>query len=76
MEENLNYLQNNYSQRIIDILEDPKLSYPEREFYAESPNWYTNNQFTKIIDTLIWLSYSDEIKINKLDEELQEYFDN
>ena len=41
-----------------------------KDFYNESPDYYTNN----MIDALIWLSYSDSEKKNILDNELEEYF--
>lgn len=41
-----------------------------KEFYDESPDFTTDN----MIDTLIWLSYSDQEKKDILDKELEEYF--
>ena len=74
-EENyLVYLQTNYRNKILDILNDQKLSLVEREFYAESSNWYTNQDPISMIDTLIWLTNNDIEKENKLDDELNEYF--
>lgn len=40
-----------------------------KDFYEESPNFQPNN----IIDSLIWLSYSDKEKKDILDKELEEY---
>ena len=60
--------------QILYILNNDKLSYIEREFYVESPNWYNNNDFKNVINTLIWLTYSDEEKKENLDNELEEYF--
>jgi hypothetical protein len=74
-EENyLVYLQTNYRNKILDILNNQNLSLVEREFYAESSNWYTNQDPKCMIDTLIWLTNNDTEKENKLDDELNEYF--
>ena len=40
-----------------------------KDFYEESPNFNTNN----FIDSLIWLSYSDNEKKEMLDKELESY---
>ena len=56
------------------ILENDKLSYIEREFYVESPNWYNNNDFKNIINTLVWFSHTNEEKKDILDSELEDYF--
>ena len=74
--ESLLYLQQQYKSRIMDILNDQDIPLIEREFYSESPNWYTNNSLNNIIDTLVWLSYDDKTKKNLLDNELEEYFRN
>ena len=73
--ESLLYLQQQYKSRIMDILNDQEISLIEREFYSESPNWYTNNSLNNIIDTLVWLTYDKETKKNILDKELEEYFE-
>ena len=74
-EENyLMYLQKNYKNKMLEILNNEDLSIIEREFYAESSNWYTNQDHKSIIDTLLWLSNSNEKKKEILDEELNEYF--
>tara|TARA_Y100000996_G_C22023218_1_gene437682 strand:+ start:167 stop:400 length:234 start_codon:yes stop_codon:yes gene_type:complete len=74
-EENyLMYLQKNYKNKMLEILNNEDLSIIEREFYAESSNWYTNQDPKSIIDTLLWLSNSNEKKKEILDEELNEYF--
>ena len=74
--DDLMYLQNKYNDRIMEILNDQEISLIEREFYAESPNWYTNQDLHSMIDTLIWLTYDDKTKKNLLDKELEEYFKN
>ena len=74
-EENyLMYLQKNYKNKMLEILNNEDLSIIEREFYAESSNLYTNQDPKSIIDTLLWLSNSNEKKKEILDEELNEYF--
>lgn len=74
-EENyLVYLQTSYKNKILDILNDQNVSLVEREFYAESPNWYTNQDPKSMIDTLLWLTNTKEEKKTKLDDELSEYF--
>ncbi len=60
----------------MDLLNREDISLIEREFYSESPNWYTNNSLSTIIDTLIWLTYDKDTKKNLLDNELEEYFKN
>tara|TARA_B100000674_G_C37201990_1_gene628758 strand:+ start:94 stop:276 length:183 start_codon:yes stop_codon:yes gene_type:complete len=44
-----------------------------REHYAESPNYYGNQDEENMIETLIWLSHSDKEKKDILDKELDEY---
>ena len=41
-----------------------------KDFYEESPDYHTNN----MVNSLIWLSYSDKGKKKILDNELDEYF--
>ena len=74
--ESLLYLQEQYKSRIMDILNDQDVSIIEREFYSESPNWYTNQDLHSMIDTLVWLSRDDKTKKNLLDKELEEYLKN
>jgi hypothetical protein len=74
--DDLMYLQNKYKDRIMKILNDQEISLIEREFYAESPNWYTNQDLKSMIDTLIWLTYDDKTKKNLLDKEFEDYFKN
>ena len=74
MDENLEHLETKYKECIMKLLNNDKLSYVEREFYVESPNWYSNNDINNIIDTLVWLSYSDEEKKDNLNNGLEEYF--
>ncbi len=44
------------------------------DFFNESPDYNENNSIIKMIETLSWLSYTDKIKKNLLDKELEEYF--
>ena len=45
-----------------------------REFYEESPNFRTNNDIISMVNTLSWLSYSDEEKKSMLDEDITKHF--
>ena len=72
--EDLIYLQNKYRDCMMKILNNQEISVVEREFYSESSNWYTNTDFKNVIDTLVWLSYSDDEKKETLDNELDDYF--
>ena len=70
------YLQTSYKTKILSILNNQEFSLVEREFYAESPNWYTNNDMKSMTDTLVWLTYNDNEKKEILDQEIDNYFDN
>ena len=48
MDENLEHLETKYKECIMKLLNNDKLSYVEREFYVESPNWYSNNDINNI----------------------------
>jgi len=67
-------LQNNYREHMMNILNDQHISYVDREFYSESPNWYTNQDPKNIVDTLLWLSLTDTEKKEILDNDLDDYF--
>jgi len=69
------YLQEQYKLRIMKILNNENISIIEREFYSESQNWYTNQDVKSMVDTLIWLSMSDTEKKEKLDLEIDNFFD-
>jgi len=68
------YLQTCYRDKMIKMLNNQNISYIDREFYAESPNWYTNQDMKSMIDTLVWLKYTDEEKKEILDNDIDEYF--
>ena len=68
------YLQIKYKNKMLEILDNQELSLVEREFYSESPNWYTNQDTNSMIDTLLWLTMNDTQKINILNNEIEEYF--
>ena len=59
---------NKFNKRINEIIN--KSDNYMKEFYEESPNYSIDN----MIDTLIWLSYSDNEKKEMLNEELDNYF--
>jgi hypothetical protein len=68
-------LQNSYRECMMKILNDQNISFVDREFYSESANWYTNQDPKSIVDTLLWLSLTDTEKKEKLDLEIDNYFD-
>ena len=41
---------------------------------TSSPNWLQNNTIHSIIDTFVWISYTDAEKKNILNQELNDYF--
>ena len=63
-----------YRERIMEILNNQDIPILEREFYSESGNWYQNNDFQDMIDTLVWLSRNKEEKKEILNEDLDDYF--
>ena len=62
--------------RILSILQEleGEDSVYLREFYEESPHYVENDDFLSMINTLAWLSYSDKLKKNLLDKDLENYF--
>ena len=68
------YLNDIYNKRIMDILNNQDIPILEREFYSESGNWYQNNDFENMIETLVWLSRTNEEKKEILNNELDDYF--
>ncbi len=69
-----NYIQTSYKEKILEILNNQDIPFIDREFYSESPNWYTNQDMKSMIDTLVWLTYTKEEKKDILNNELNEYF--
>lgn len=67
------YLIQTYKERMDSILDNQETPLFLREFYSESPNWYTNQNIYDFIDTLSWLSYTDQEKEERLNEEIEEY---
>jgi hypothetical protein len=63
-----------YRKRILEILDDDRLPLYLREHFSESPDYYANLNLYKMVDTLAWLTYSDNQKREILDRELDEYF--
>ena len=58
----------------MEILNNQDIPILEREFYSESGNWYQNNDFENMIETLVWLSRTNEEKKEILNNELDDYF--
>lgn len=67
------FLLTKYEERIMGLLNDQQKDLYLREHYAESPNYYGNQEEENMIQTLIWLSYSDQEKKDILDKELEDY---
>ena len=59
---------NKYSDRINKLINNSSESI--KDFYEESPNYDINN----MVDSLIWLSYSDKEKEIILNNDLDRYF--
>ena len=68
------HLLNGYKTKIESILNNEKIPLFLREFYGESPNWYTNQDMYNIIDSILWLTYNDQDKEEILNRELLNYF--
>ena len=66
------FIHNSFNNRIMKLLDDQETPVFIREFYSESPNYYINTDTESMVDTLIWLSYSDKEKKDLLDKELEE----
>ena len=67
------FLITKYEEKIMALLDNQETDIYLREHYAESPNYYGNQDEENMIETLIWLSHSDEEKKDILDKELDEY---
>jgi len=68
------YLQTSYKNKIMEILNNQDIHFVTREFYAESANWYTNEDMKSMIDTLVWLSYTEQEKKDILNKDIDNYF--
>ena len=68
-----NFLITKYEEKIMGLLDNQETDLYLREHYAESPNYYGNQDEENMIETLIWLSHSDKDKKDILDKELEEY---
>ena len=67
------FLITKYEGKIMALLDNQETDIYLREHYAESPNYYGNQDEENMIETLIWLSHSDKDKKDILDNELDEY---
>ena len=45
-----------------------------REFYSESPSWFTNTDIDSMNNTIHWSTMDSKQKTNLLDKDLDEYF--
>ena len=68
-EDELNHLTCSYRGRMYLLIEDTKNENYMKEHYQESP-FYNRTNAKDMIDTLIWMSYSDEEKKKILDGEM------
>ena len=67
--DSFNHLTWSYKARMLLLVEDKKPDNYMVEHYQESPS-YNSPCAKEMIDTLIWLSYSDEDKKRILDDEM------
>ena len=68
-DDHINYLHRSFQARMNDLVEDTNPDNYMVEHYLESPSY--NTPYTKnMVDTLTWLSYSDEDKKRILDDEM------
>ena len=46
-----------------------------REFYSESPSWFTNTDIDSMNNTIHWSTMDDTQKMELLDQDLSNYFE-
>lgn len=46
-----------------------------REFYSESPSWFTNTDIESMKNTIHWSSIDNQKKRKILDDDIDDYFD-
>ncbi len=68
------YLYKKYQQRIYQKLDNDNIELYLREHYSESPNWYTNGNIKDIIESILWMTYTNKEKTEILNNELNDYF--
>ena len=68
------YLYKKYQQRIYQKLDNDNIELYLREHYSESPNWYTNDNIKDIIESILWMTYTNKEKTEILNNELNDYF--
>ena len=66
-------LQTRFHLRMSKLMNDNNGPLFLKDHYSESPDWKINNNINSMINTLIWMTYSDEEKKEILDEELEDY---
>lgn len=64
------FVATKYEERIMALLDNQEIDLYLREHYAESPTYYGNQNEETMIQTLVWLSYSEAEKKTILDREL------
>ena len=65
-------LQTQFHLRMSKLMNNINIPLFLKEHYSESPDWKNNNDINNMINTLIWMTYSNEEKKNLLDEELED----
>ena len=65
-------LQTQFYLRMSKLMNNINIPLFLKEHNSESPDWKNNNDINNMINTLIWMTYSDEEKKNLLDEELED----
>ena len=65
-------LQTQFHLRMSKLMNNINIPLYLNEHYSESPDWKNNNDINNMINTLIWMTYSNEEKKNLLDEELED----
>ena len=62
-----------FFQTIMNLMNNSELHL--KDFYEESPDYFTNESILSMMQTLSWLSYPDNIKKEILDKDIENYFD-
>lgn len=67
------YISSRYQSCILDKINDDTVPLYLREHYTESPNFYTTEDPSVMVETLIWLSRTDAQKKDYLQSDLEAY---
>ena len=71
----INECRDIFFKRIFNLINqcDESETY-KKDFYEESPRFMQNDDFIYMFETLNWLTYSDNIKKELLDKDIENYF--